>query len=93
MWKKRINYTKEDMGFDDYEYVNEDGITIRVNHGRMQGYPGSNSVTVLGGRTYGGWLLGTPKFFKTKTEAKKFVEKAKAKINKKQYGKKVAFPY
>lgn len=93
VWGKKINYTLEKNGFDDYEYKNPDGVTIRISSDKKQGFPGSNQVVVLGGNTYGGWLLGTPKNFKTKSEAIKFANKSMKMINKGDYGKKIPFPY
>jgi len=89
-WEK-----KEIHNFDGnhrYEYVKEpEGYTIDVRIGKEQGMPGSNQVVILGGNKYGGYLLGTPKSFKTTTEAEAFAKLAMNKLNKGELGKKVPF--
>lgn len=71
--------------------IKHKNITIDVSYGLTQGFPGSNQVTVYGLKGYGGYLLGTPKNFSTTQQADAFVKQAKSMLNKKQYGKKVAF--
>ncbi len=90
-WIKKIMYNMNEHGFDMYEYVNEKNITIKVSHDKKQGLAGSNSVTVLGGDEYGGYLFGTPKSFKTKKQAERFVEYCKSQISNERYGHKVPF--
>lgn len=74
-----------------YEYVKKP-YTIDVNIGREQGYPGSNQVSVYGGEKYGGWLLNTPKSFRTKKETINFVKLAKKLLDMGKEGRRVPFP-
>jgi hypothetical protein len=62
-----------------------------VSVGREQGHPGSNQVTVLGGSYYGGYLLNTPKNFRTIAEVENFVKYAKSELKQGRTGRKVAF--
>lgn len=84
IWKK----TKISEG--RYEHT-LNGFTIDVLSFSKQGFAGSNQVNIFMPK-YGGWILGTPKNFKTKKEVSNFVSRSKKKIEKGDYGKRVAFP-
>jgi hypothetical protein len=90
-WKKQVNYSiKDTKNFDDYEYNCGKEFHIRISSDRQQGFAGSNKVIVFR-KGYGGWILNTPKSFATIKETKKFVEEAKKKLEKGDYGRQVPF--
>jgi len=88
-WKR--NVVEESGGYSRYEFVMGD-FTIDVDVGGEQGFPASNQVNVFGGRQWGGWLLGTPKNFRSKKEVDAFVSFAMKELEAGRLGKKVAFP-
>ena len=89
-WKKKVimkNRYGERVEYSKGKYV----IDILYNDKNQQGFPGSNMVNILVSN-YGGWLLGTPKMFKTIKDTNVFVKKAMKKLDNNELGKKVSFP-
>lgn len=87
-WKRKQIFKQGKM--ERYEYQ-QGKYTIDISIGSIQGYPASNHVQVLGGRNWGGFLLGTPKNFRTKAQVNKFVKFAKKELNAGRLGKKIPF--
>lgn len=91
-WKKRILNKWGNGETMRYEYIgNGYTIDISMNKNSEQRYAGSNQVNIFMPK-YGGWILGTPKSFKTKKEVYTFVSNSKKKLEKGEHGKKVPFP-
>ena len=90
-WNKNI-ILQDNGEVRDYELVSpKHTIRISMEKDKNQGFAGSNQVNVFT-NDYGGWILDTPKTFRTKKEVYDFVSKAKEKLEKGQYGRMVAFP-
>ena len=89
-WTKKIVYNTT-IG-KRYQWKT-DGFTIDVDIDKKnQGFPGSNQVNIFM-VNYGGWILGTPKSFKTIGEVETFVNNSKQRIQKGDYGKRVPYLY
>lgn len=91
VWKKTIIHKWENGEVGRYEYTKY-GFTIDVNTSKKseQGYPGSNQVNVFR-KGYGGYILGTPKNFRSVSDAERFVSFAKKELVSGKFGKQVSF--
>lgn len=89
VWQKRYIYN--DPSSARYEWV--DGtytIDVSMMGQKYQGLPASNQVNVFG-NMYGGYLLGTPRNFRTIKQAEAFVAVAKRQLAVGKLGHKVPF--
>lgn len=88
-WKKETIYNNK----TEHRYeLKKNGFVIDVDiTPNKQGYPASNQVNVFAPR-WGGWVLNTPKNFRTIKGVNKFVRNAKSRLDKGMLGRKVAFP-